>query len=135
MQLGKAVHSTLEYLHKAKEQKNILTAKEVRDSFLSIWERYQQPDPVHQEQGLAYIEYYYHDVFPQQTHPTIGIENHIMVRTERGHKIRGFVDRVDREHGDLSIHDYKTNSSVTDETHATHLAQLALYAQAYKHHP
>lgn len=136
MQLWSAVHTVLEHIHKTKLEKKSLTLTDVRVFFSWIWSRYEIADNTEnetlKEQWLGYVSYYCSDVFPHQVYETVGIEQHVMITTKTWHKLRGFVDRIDRHDGDLYIHDYKTNSHVSPEAKKTHLDQLCLYAQAYK---
>ncbi|WNY27829.1 hypothetical protein MmiEs2_00020 [Methanimicrococcus stummii] len=147
--LGSAVHESLEFLYRL--QKKMPTADIplilLLDKYETIWNSNWSDDVQVVKEGMTKDDYflqgkkiladYYKNHQPFDKEETLAVEERIDVNIE-GFKIMGFIDRVavNKETGNLEIHDYKTSGKLPQACDFQNDRQLALYQiGARKKHP
>lgn len=143
--LGKAVHSTLEWLYSKVKENIIPTLDDTLISYSDEWQKdfsegiqIFNKELTHKDyfnKGIQFLIEYYTKHHPFQD-GTIEIEKKISLNLddEGNYKIIGFIDRLARnlQTGEYEIHDYKTANTLPNQEEVDNDRQLSLYAIAIK---
>lgn len=144
--LGKAVHSTLEWLyHEKQKTKKIPTIEQIISYYAEKWQeehtentlivKQDQTQEDYFNKGVEFILNYYKKHHPFEDN-TIALEKQIqlILDEEKNIHIIGFIDRLvhNLEKDELEIHDYKTGNSMPRKEAIENDRQLALYSMAIK---
>ena len=137
--MGSRVHETMEYLYKLVQNTKVPSEKELIEYYDKQWKENWNENVVVTREGLEPKNYYDLGIkciknYYEKNHPfnqglTIGIEKRILINLNEKYKLQGFIDRlVEKETGCYEIHDYKTYSSLPEQSKLDQDSQLALYA-------
>lgn len=143
--LGKAVHSTLEWLYSKVKENEIPTLDDTLILYSDEWQKdfsneiqIFNKELTHKDyfnKGIQFLIEYYTKHHPFQD-GTLEIEKKITLNLdeEGNYKIIGFIDRLARnlQTGEYEIHDYKTANTLPNQEDIDNDRQLSLYAIAIK---
>lgn len=140
--MGGMVHDALELLYRDLLKTKLNSLEDLFKFYDEKWrvdwtddivinnERYNQKH--YYNLGKKCIENYYQKYQPFNQDQTIGVEKQINLNWGK-YSMVGYIDRLAREkEGVYAIHDYKTNSSITEQQYLDKDRQLALYSIAVK---
>ncbi|MBN2127624.1 MAG: PD-(D/E)XK nuclease family protein [Candidatus Diapherotrites archaeon] len=137
--MGKRVHETLEYLYKLVQHTKLPESKELINFYEKQWtENWNELIVINKEGlnskhyhdlGIKCIKNYYSKNYPFNSGTVLGIEKKIIIDLNGKFKVQGFIDRLDESKpGHYEIHDYKTYSTLPEQSKFDQDTQLALYA-------
>ena len=143
--LGKAVHSTLEWVYKKAKNKEPPLMDEIIKHYVETWERNYEPEILivkkeltqadYFNKGVEFLIHYYNKYYPFKD-GTIECEKkvEIFLDEKEEYKVIGFIDRLvyNLETKEYEIHDYKTANSLPQKEKIDNDRQLALYSIAVK---
>ncbi len=141
--LGKAVHSTLEWLYTSVKEKTIPTLDETIIYYSKIWQKDFSPkikivkeELTHKDyfnKGIQFLIEYYTKHRPFED-GTLELEKKIILNLNEKYRIIGYIDRLVKnlQTGEYEIHDYKTANNLPKQEDVDNDRQLALYALAIK---
>jgi len=138
--MGSSVHSVLEDLYRRQKRypNEKITLIRLLDKYETVWNENKTPDvkvvktEMKEEDyfllGKRILTEYYRTHQPFSREETISVEERIDVNIE-GFKVMGFIDRLalNKENGNLEIHDYKTSGTLPEATVLKKDRQLSLY--------
>jgi len=138
--MGTSVHSVLEDLYRRHKRfpDDRITLIWLLDKYETVWKENLTPDvkvikaEMKEEDyfllGKRILTEYYQTHQPFSREETLSVEERIDVNIE-GFKIMGFMDRLalNKENGNLEIHDYKTSGTLPDAEYLKKDRQLSLY--------
>ena len=141
--LGSRVHDALEWLYDLALKGRVATEEELQEKFEEIWEEQwddrlrivrDELDAQHyREVGLRCVRDYHRRHHPFDSGRTLGLELRVMVELPDGHRLQGYIDRLEKTgQGHFVIPDYKTSGRLPEPTWAARDRQLALYALAIR---
>lgn len=136
--MGSRVHETLEKLYRDLMYSKLNTVEELTAYYSDIWQKGWTDDIVinrdeytadnYRLTGEKAVRKYYERFEPFETR-TVGIEMRLTVTLDSGHKVQGYIDRLDQnEEGIYEVHDYKTGAHLPAQEDIDRDRQLALYS-------
>lgn len=136
--LGSRVHEALEALYRDVSMGRVPTAEGVIADFRRLWDEEWHDDMLlsdprygpadHRSVGEECLRRYHVRHAPFRGDQTLGVEVRIGVDLPGGARLEGYADRVARDpDGWISIHDYKTTSTLPTQADVDRDRQLALY--------
>jgi putative RecB family exonuclease len=136
--LGSRVHEALESLYRDVLMGRQPTAESLLDGYRREWDAQWHGDVVvssdryvpadYRAAGEECLRRYYARHAPFRADQTLGVEVRISVELPGGARLDGFADRVARDpDGGITIHDYKTSSTLPSQADVDRDRQLALY--------
>ncbi|MBR9677406.1 PD-(D/E)XK nuclease family protein [Candidatus Woesearchaeota archaeon] len=141
--LGSAAHHTLEKLYKDLQHGKMPTIEELQEELKDFWQKnYNENTIIFVKKGYTaenyfvmatkFVNDYYNRFKPFNQSKVIACEKKVEVPLNNEYSMLGYIDRVDFKDDAYEIHDYKTSSSLPEQSKLDVDRQLALYAYAIK---
>ncbi len=137
--LGSRFHETMEKLYRDLRYR-VCSLEELINYYEDLWSKNYHKDILivrrertaddYRNLGRRCIEDYYKRYYPFNRGRTLAIEKRVVVDLNGDGKylIQGYIDRIDQlADGTYEIHDYKTSSSLPEQSYFDRDRQLALY--------
>lgn len=140
--MGSRVHDVLEKLYKDLKLQKRMSLKTALAYYNALWKRHWHKDIIIVKKGFTAEDYkktgevciinYYNKFQPFDDDLTIDTEKRVVIELDKERKLQGYIDRLSCKNDTYEIHDYKTSSSLPEQSKIDEDRQLALYSIAVK---